>query len=171
MSQSTIKRLYDTLQKLLTLHRQLLEIVRKEHEALVQADLTQIQDWTLSKQKTLEGISATETERLKITAELAVEWSRPISELSLNAIAERVQATDLKLADQFRTLNKAILLLIQRITEQNRHNGTLVENFLGHIGQMKRNILGETVPKAETYTQRGQRSGGVQGARLFSKEA
>jgi hypothetical protein len=54
---------------------------------------------------------------------------------------------------------------------QNRQNQALVEKSLGHVNEMKRNVLGETTPMANTYTPNGQKSGPVAGARLISKEA
>ena len=168
---NTCEGLHQSLQRLIGLHRQLLEAVRMEKQALIDADLKLIQDSTAAKQALIEGIRVAETERLKQTAELARKWKRRITELTLAEIAIAVQGYDPKVAEQLRTSSNALTILISRVLEQNRENATLVEKSLTHVEEMKRNVLGESVPRASTYTQNGQRSAPVSGARLISKEA
>jgi hypothetical protein len=165
-----VTEIYQAIQKLIGFHRQLLEAVRGEREALVDANIKAIQDAVARKQGLIEEIRLVELSRVRATQELAQIWHKDPSELSLNQLIIIVQGRDLKLAEQFRSALNAITILIDRITEQNEFNRGLVERSLDHVGEMKKNILGETVPKASTYTQQGQRSSGMQGARIISKE-
>jgi hypothetical protein len=166
-----VNDLYQTLQKLLGLHRQLLETVRMERDALVNADLNGIQEATHAKQALIEGIRAAEVERLKHVGTLALAWKKPLSELTVLNVAIQVQAKDLKAADQFRSVYNALQLLIKRITEQNQENKGTIERSLSHLVEMKRNVLGEAAPATDTYTARGQKTAGSAGSRLISKEA
>lgn len=165
-----IEQIYDVLRKLAGLHTQLLEVVRLEREALVQADLKAIQSTADSKQGLIEEVHHAEILRLKLTRELAVVWHKPYRELTLPNIIIVIQSKDSKLAERFQSLYNTLTILIQRLTTQNKDNLALVEKSLEHVSQMKRNVLGEVVPKSNTYTQRGQKANGPNSARLISKE-
>jgi flagellar biosynthesis/type III secretory pathway chaperone len=169
--QDPIQRLHEALQKLIGLHRQLLDSVRLEREALTAASLKDIQDATFAKQALIEAIRQAETERLRATGELAIAWKRPVKDLTLGEIVIAVQGRDAKTAETLRSSLNALNLLIKRIREQNDDNRGLVERSLEHVHQMKRNVLGEAVPNTGTYTQQGQKNPATGGARLISKEA
>jgi hypothetical protein len=167
----SVSDIFESLQKHIGLHRQLLDVCRLERELLVQAELKSIQEITLKKQGIIEVIRVTENERLGRIGALAMKWKKPLRELSLPNLILAIQGTDPKGAEQLRSAFNALTILIQRITEQNDDNRTLVERSLDHVNEMKKNVLGESVPKANTYTAQGQRSGGPGGARFISKEA
>lgn len=166
-----LKDIYEALQKLLGLHRQLLDTVRMEREALVNADLKGIEDATRAKQALIEAIRIAESERLKRLGSLALAWKKPVTQLSLLNIAIAIQVAEPKGAEQLRSVHGALQLLIQRIGEQNLENQALIERSLVHIHEMKRNVLGESVPAANTYSARGEPRNSTGGARLISKEA
>jgi hypothetical protein len=166
-----VTEIYQALQKLIGFHRQLREAVLAEREALVSADLTAIQETVSLKQGLIEEIRRTEAARLRATQELAQLWRKDPASLTLQNLIIIVQGKDLKFAEQLRSSLNAITVLIGHITEQNDSNRALVEKSLEHVHEMKKNILGETVPKSTTYTPQGQRSQGMQGARILSKEA
>lgn len=166
-----LNQIYQCLQKLTGLHRQLIEIVRAEREALVQADLKAIESTTQAKQKIIEDIYQVESQRVKLTTHLAMAWKKPLHDLSISNIIIQIQSVDSKLAEQFRSVFNALTILIQRISEQNRDNRSLLEKSIEHIQKMKMNVLGEGSPKSGTYTQQGQRASGGTSSRLISKEA
>jgi hypothetical protein len=155
-----IDQIYQALQRLIGLHRQLLDNVRLERKALVDADLKAIQEATVAKQALIEGIHQAEAARQKL-----------VPAITLSALIMEIQGSDLKLSEQFRTAQNALTILIQRITEQNDDNRALVEKSLRHVNEMKKNVLGESVPKSNTYNQQGQKSGTARGARMLSREA
>lgn len=171
MLEKQVTDIYQTLQKLIGYHRQLREAVLAEREALVAADLKAIQDTTAQKQGLIEEIRRAEAARVRSTQELARIWAKDPAELTLGNLILLVQGKDLKLSEQLRSSLNAITVLINHITEQNDSNRSLVERSLEHVHEMKKNILSETVPKSTTYTQQGQKSPGMQGARILSKEA
>lgn len=163
--------IYQSLQKLVGLHRQLLDTVRSERTALVDADLNAIHTITSTKQALIESVHQVESERLKLTGELAVLWKKHYRELTLPNIIIHIQGYDAKGAEQLRSVFNTLTVLIQRISEQNQDNRRLIEKSLEHVHQMKKNILGEATPHSNTYTQQGQRTSSPQGSRLLSKEA
>ena len=171
MLEKQVTEIYQTLQKLIGFHRQLREAVQAERAALVSADIPAIQEAVSLKQGLIEEIRRAEAQRVKATSELASLWRKDSSELTLPKLIIIVQGKDLKFAEQLRSSLNAITVLINHITEQNESNRALVERSLEHVHEMKKNVLGESVPKSTTYTQQGQRSSGMQGARILSKEA
>jgi hypothetical protein len=166
-----VLEIYQSIQKLIGLHRQLLDVVRKEREILIEANVKAIEEVTALKQGLIGEVRSVEAQRIRATGELAQLWKRQPVELTLGNLIIIVQGSDLKLAEQLRTSLNAITILIERITEQNESNRALVERSLEHVHEMKKNILGETVPKSTTYTPQGQKTPGMQGARILSKEA
>lgn len=165
-----LSEIHQALQKLIGLHRQLMENVRLEREALTQADLKAIHDCTAAKQALIESIRQAEAQRLRAMGELAKLWGKTLGELSLGAIVIHLQDKDLEAAEKFRSVLNTLTVLIQRISEQNDSNRALLEASLVHVHTMKKNILGESVPKSNVYNPQGQKSGGASGARLISKE-
>jgi hypothetical protein len=166
-----VAELYQNLQKLIGFHRQLLELVRAEKTAIVEANLKAIQEALSRKQVIIELIGREESNRSSITAKLAIFFKKPLNQVSLNQLIILIQAIDIKKADSFRSAKQALVLLAERIQEQSNENLAVLEKSIGHISKMKQNVLGEGVPKSETYTPYGQRSSPVHGARLISKEA
>jgi flagellar biosynthesis/type III secretory pathway chaperone len=167
----SISKVYNLLQKLMGLHCQLLEVVRSERETLIQADLKGIENITCAKQVLIENIHQIELQRLKLTAELAVQWKKPYRELTLPNIIIAIQGIDPKSAEQFRSIYNALTVLIQRISDQNIDNRGLIERSLEHVNQMKKNVLGESSSKSNIYTPQGHKASGSQTSRLISKEA
>ena len=164
-------QIHETLQRLTGLHRQLMDTVRMEREALLAADLKGIEDATLAKQTLIEAIRRSESDRISATGELALLWKKPLRDLTLPVIVTQIQTSHPKISEQLRSAYNALTILIKRISEQNQDNLALVQNSLAHIHEMKKNILGETTPKANTYNTKGQKAMGPGGARLISKEA
>lgn len=167
-------QVYEGLQKLIGLHRQLLDTVRMEHEALVQSNIKDIQDAVFAKEALIEVIRHTEALRLKSIEELSFHWKKPAKELTLSAIIIIVQGTNLKAAEQLRSALNTLTILAKRIQEQNSDNQILVQNGLEHVIEMKANSLSAHPASSNTYTQSGQKastSGAVTSARLLSREA
>ena len=169
--EKAVNQIYLSLQKLLELHRQLLDAVTMERNALVAADLKDLLNSTQAKEGLIQLIRAQENERAKFTSELVMIWKRPLRELSLTNIILALQVYDPKGAEQMQSVYTAISILIARISETNEYNKGLVERSLEHIHQMKKNILGEASPRSNTYTQQGQRSNNAGNSRLLSQEA
>ncbi len=167
-----LTEIHQSLQALIGLHRQLLETVRREREALTQADLSGIQEATFAKEALIEQIRNVDAARTRSLAELALSLKRPMRELTLTNIVISVQTMFPKHADQLRSSYNALQVLTDRISEQNGYNRELIERSLEHVHNMKQNVLGESVPASSTYSAQGQKvNRGASGARLISQEA
>jgi hypothetical protein len=168
MMDSELNELHALLQKLVGLHRQLLETIRLEREALAQADLRRIQETTHAKEAIVDAIQERERQRLSWMERMR---ERGGSASTLQDLVHEVQAADQKAAESLRSLQLTLKLLLQRIVEANAENGELVKKSLMHLEQMKRNVLGTQQGTPETYGPGGKRvPQSVQGSRLISKE-
>lgn len=168
--EKNVENIYQVIQKLIGLHRQLLENVRVERKALLDVDTNAVQEVTQAKEALIESIRQEESNRLKCAGELAIVWKKPLRELTLPNIIIIVQGSSVEDADQLRSAYNTLTFLIQRIQEQNQNNRVLVEKSLEHVHNMKMNVLGESLAQAQTYTPQGQKVNGPGGARLLSKE-
>jgi len=171
--EKTIENLNDLvsrLQKLLSLHRQLLESLRAEREALLAVDVKRIHEVTLEKQGILQQILAAEQARVTAARNVATLLNVPADSTSLGQIVLHSQSVSLKISDQLRSVQQALVHLVTRIQEQNDSNRGLVETSLEHVNQMKRNVLGEAMPKSGTYSSSGQRQNAPAQSRLISTE-
>ena len=170
--EKSLVQIHASLQKLIGLHRQLLDVVRAEREALTQASLSGIQEATCAKEALVETIRIEESARIKEVAAIAMALMTPARELTLSNLIIAVQTSHPKLSEQLRSSYNALLVLTQRIAEQNRYNSELIARSLGHLYQMKNNVLGEAVPAAATYGSHGKKvNPTTSAARLISQEA
>jgi flagellar biosynthesis/type III secretory pathway chaperone len=166
-----LENLYTCLQRMLGLHRQLYETCKLEREAFVAADVKLIAEQTHAKELIIEKIKQTESERIRISMFLSVEWKVPVQELTLNYIIKEVEPEDAATSEKFRSALTALTVLIERAQKINESNREFVERSLVHVNEMKRNVLGEALPATDRYGKQGQKLAQTGGARLLSTEA
>jgi len=169
--EKTFLELHQQLQKLLTHHRQLLELLRSERDALVAADVEQIEARALEKQTLLDQVARTDDARAALVELIAAKQGVSAQPLTLSRLAIIAQGLDLKLGEQLRSVQQALSYTLGRVEEQGNYNRALVERSLESLVQMKKNIVGGESPNAGTYSATGQKSNQSAGARLFSREA
>jgi flagellar biosynthesis/type III secretory pathway chaperone len=166
-----LSELYLQLQKLLTLHRQLLDLLRAERQALVDADPAKIEELALSKQGLLDQIALADESRRKLVSSVAAAARLPAETVALSRVAIVAQGLQVKLGEQFRSVQQALSHILTKVEEQGAYNRALVEQSLERLVQMKRNIVGSEAPKSGTYSASGQQAAPGSGARLISREA
>ncbi|MCM0604755.1 MAG: flagellar protein FlgN [Xanthomonadaceae bacterium] len=163
-----MEELLSTLQSLLSrhigLHRQLLDLVRLENEAIVQMNLKDIQEITFSKEAVINAIQNCEEQRKVVCGLLEV----PALD---NLILKLQDLGNSVLSEQFRTAYNTLRLLIEHISDQNDQNKGLVEHSLTQIQSMKKNILGVSDAQNTTYTAHGQSHFEASRPRLIEQEA
>lgn len=168
--ESALTELHQNLQKLLALHRQLLDLLRRERDALVGADAAAIEDRAAEKQGILDQIALYDHERRRLIAGIGGAARVAADQLTLSRVAIIAQGVQVKMGEQFRSVQQALSHIIGRVEEQGAYNRELVERSLETLAQMKRNIIGASEPAAGTYSANGQRSQQAPGARLISRE-
>ncbi|MGK5090165.1 flagellar protein FlgN [Bdellovibrionota bacterium FG-2] len=168
--QKSLENLFINLQTLVGLHKQLLDTVRMEREALVQVDLKSIDETTHAKQALIEAIRHAEAARQRTLVEVSLDLKTPVQDLTLSEIAIRVQGEDQKKAEHFRSLQNTLVIMIQRITDQNEDNRQFLEHSLEHVRAMQGNARGTTGSKSQVYGQHGKKVLSAPGGRFISKE-
>ena len=165
-----LKKIFDVLTQLVGLHRQLLEFIRVERLHLAAADVQGIQLVADQKYHLVQEIHRVETLRMKLLAELVVESKLSLRELTLAQLILVLEADDPKLAQQFSSLRSTLLVLTQRISDQNQENLALIERSLGNIEAMKSNLFASQNSHSETYSQQGQKVSTSSPHRILSQE-
>ena len=164
------QKLHASLQELIGLHRQLLEVVKIENEALTNADVKETYDAATAKEALVHWIYQAEMSRQAVVYALA--QAEGLENPTLKQLIIYYQTADLDFSNQLQIDLSSLTVLVERIQKQNTANGRLVESSLKHIHNMKKNIFGE-ISSAKTYNQQGQKnqvSAGSTGPRLISKE-
>ena len=165
-----LEKVYQVLQKLIGLHRRLLELVRAENSALEQLQTKELQEIVYNKEVLIHDCKLAELERVRGMATLGAILRQPIADIALSKFVEILQGINLKEAERFRSVQNTLKILLDRISDQNKTNRAIVEKSLEHVLNMKRNVLGEATAKNETYTSKGKRSDATAGSRLLSRE-
>ena len=163
-------QIYEILQKMVGFHRKLLDITNAERDAIVHANVEDLQKILTLKQSIIDSIHEAEQTRVKATSELATLWSRSPNDLTLKNIIGKVHSVDPKFGEQLRSTFHALTEYIQRVMDQNSDNRSFLEKSLDHNQKMRRNVLGESSQKGSTYTQQGQHLRPNPGSRFISKE-
>lgn len=166
-----LRDLAQNLQKQLGLHRELLENLRREHQALLNAEMREIQEITYAKEIVLATLGQVERDRLALMTKLNDGRLIKAVPQSVTEVIVAVQGEFAQHAEGLRSTAQALRILIERIAKVNQQNAVLTQNALKHLEQMKSNVLGEAQRKAETYTDRGSKqTGNARESRLLSAE-
>jgi hypothetical protein len=172
-SHSTLyQNLNSNLDELVKLYRNLLDLVRKEKELLLQVDLNPLNESNKIKEALLLKIRATDMVRERYARELAREVGADIKNPRLLEIAQKMlnkgQAAE---AERLLKIHGVLVLLIERVSEINKDNAQYTESVLKSLnlalGEVKTTLGGK-----KTYERKGKMNEGPNKAGNFvSKEA
>lgn len=166
-TQELVAGLIGTLEDQVKVYRSLLEVVRKEREILVSANLDDLNENNRSKEAMLIKIRALEAQRLKAAADVYLSLGMNGDQPRLLDIARFVSDAQ---ADKLRSIHSVLELLLKRVQEYNRQNESLVQSALTNItGAM--NALKNTLQEKPTYQKQGEVQGQAPAGQLVSREA
>lgn len=159
--------LVSVLEEQIKVYRHLLEVVRKEKDILVAANLDDLNENNKAKEAMLLKIRALEIQRLKCATDTS-------SALGLSADAPRLleiaKHLSTEAGDKLRNLHSVLELLLRRVQEYNRGNEVLVQSALSNItGAM--NAIKGTLQEKATYQKKGEVEGHASSGQLVSREA
>lgn len=165
--QENVNHLLSVLEDQIKVYRQLLEIVRREKEILVSANLDELNENNRSKEAMLIKIRSLESARLKTASETHRALGLPGDEPRLLEIARNLDEEN---AEKLRTIHNVLELLLRRVQEYNRQNEVLVQSALTNItGAM--NAIKGTLEEKPTYQKKGEVEGHAVSGQLVSREA
>jgi len=165
-------KLTSSLDELIKLYRNLLDIVRKEKEALLQSQIDIIHENNKAKEGLLAKIRATDLVRERYARDLAQAVGSDAKTPRLLEIAQKMTGVGASPdADRLRQLHSILVLLIERVAEINKANAQYAENALKTLsmalGDVKSTLGGKKV-----YERKGKLNEGPNRAGNFvSKEA
>ena len=164
----TLPVLVKMLEEQITLYRHLLEVVRKEKDILISANLDDLNETNRSKEAMLLKIRAVETQRIEaaktVSAALGLDPENP----RLLDIAKYLQPED---ADRLRTIHSALELLLRRVKEYNSQNEVLVQSALENVTGAMNEIRG-TIQEKPIYQRKGDVGpAATPSGKLVSREA
>ncbi len=166
-SQELVITLVSTLEEQIKVYRHLLDVVRKEKEILISANLDDLNENNKSKEAMLLKIRSLESQRLTNAADLGRALGMPAEHPRLLELAKHL---DDQTADKFRNIHSVLELLLRRVQEFNRGNEVLVQSALTNItGAM--NAIKGTLDDKPTYKKKGEVEGHTASGQLVSREA
>lgn len=166
-AQELAGHLIQVLEDQVKVYRHLLEVVRKEKEILVSANLDDLNENNRAKEAMLIKIRALEAQRLKLAAETSQSLGLNGEQPRLLEIARHVRDD---LGEKMRSVHSVLELLLKRVQEYNRQNETLVQSALTHItGAMKE--IKNTLQDKPVYKKQGEVEGHTASGQLVSREA
>jgi flagellar biosynthesis/type III secretory pathway chaperone len=155
------------LEEQIRVYRHLLEIVRKEKDILVAANLDDLNENNRAKEAMLVKIRALEAERLakahSLYQDLQLHGEHP-------RLLEMARHLDTDSADKLRNIHSVMELLLRRVQEYNQQNEALVQAALSNITGAMKEIKG-TLSEKPTYQKKGEVEGVTPAGQLVSREA
>ncbi|MBC7457735.1 MAG: flagellar protein FlgN [Bdellovibrionaceae bacterium] len=164
----TTERLISNLEELTKNYRQLLELVRKEKQLLVDAKTDLINESNLQKEILLNKIQELDAHRMTYAKEVAAKLNIAQTEIRLLNIANHLGGAQ---GDKLRSQHAALEMLLKRLSEINKDNSTYVEAAVKTVGKALESIR-ETLMGQKTYQNKGKYlQGADKSGHLVSKEA
>jgi flagellar biosynthesis/type III secretory pathway chaperone len=159
--------LITVLEEQIRVYRHLLEIVRKEKDILVAANLDDLNENNRAKEAMLIKIRALESDRLakahELFLDLKLEGEHP-------RLLEMARYLDVETADKLRNIHSVMELLLRRVQEYNKQNEALVQSALTNITGTMKEIKG-TLAEKPTYQKKREVEGHTSSGQLVSREA
>lgn len=155
------QRLVANLEEMTKLYRQLLDLVRKEKQLLIDADMTKLEENNEIKENLLYKIKSIDGLRMRYAAELASLVHADHENPRLLDIAKNLGGAE---GDRLRVIHSALDLLIKRLSELNKENEgvaqSALKNLNGALGNIKDTLSGKKTYGAKGQVQRGPEQAG-----------
>lgn len=163
-----LEKLTFVLEDEVKVYRTLLDVVRKEREILVSANLDDLSENNKAKEALLIRVRALENQRLHTTTEVCRALQLSTENPRLLEIAVKLDNPD---GERLRNLHSVLDLLLKRIHELNKQNESLVKSALSNInGALK--AIKNTLDENPTYKKKGLKvEGTASSGQLVSREA
>ena len=157
------------LKRQISLHRDLMDLVKREREHLVKADIKAIGDATFEKEALVAEVQKSEIDRGRWITAVAAHVAEEPETISLERI---IGIYGEEHREQLQSLRATLRVLISKIRELNLDNAELTRNALTEAQVMKQNALGMTADRANVYGPKGKMGGGKdRSSRMVSSEA
>ncbi len=166
--ETVYKKLTENLEELTKIYRQLLDVVRKEKEFLINVDLIEIDRARILKEELIGKSRIADMVREKYAYELGSLVGLTVTRPRLMEIAAQLPVKE---GDTLRQFHSGLEMVVKRLQELNRENAKYADSALrtlsGALGDIKETLAGKN-----TYERKGQyKSGPEVSGNFVSKEA
>ena len=166
--ETVYKKLTENLEEMTKIYRQLLDVVRKEKEFLINVELIEIDNARIQKEELIGKARIADMIREKYAFELGSLVGLTSTRPRLIEIAAQMP---IKEGDALRQFHSGLEMVIKRLQELNRENAKYADSALrtlsGALGDIKETLAGKN-----TYERKGQyKSGPEVSGNFVSKEA
>jgi hypothetical protein len=164
----SFEKLSTHLDELTKQYRLLLDVVRKEKDLLILADVEKLNENNLNKEQLLFKIKSLDGLRLNYATELAMALGLDTQKIRLLEMAQKIGGPR---ADKLRTFHSALEMIIKRLTELNQSNAQYAESALRTVNNAMSSFK-ETLMGQKTYQNKGKyQQGHETSGHLVRKEA
>jgi flagellar biosynthesis/type III secretory pathway chaperone len=150
-TQELFNSLADNLDQQVKVYRALLEVVRKERDVLVAAQIEQLNENNKTKETILVKVRSLDVARIKYAHDLAQAVGADPNQPRLLEIASKLNIQD---GDRLRVFHSTLELLVKRLAEINKGNEALVKAALQNVSGAIDSIKG-TLQAKPTYGKKG----------------
>ncbi len=162
------EKLISNLEELTKNYRQLLDLVRKEKQILIDANVDLINASNLQKEILIDKIQELDAHRSTYAVEVAEKLNIPKADARLLNIANHLGGSH---GDKLRSQHAALEMLLKRTSELNKENATYADAAVQTVGKALDGIR-ETLMGQKTYQNKGKyQTGADKSGHLVSKEA
>lgn len=166
--QQAYYKLSMNLEELIKLYRNLWDILKKEKDYLVSADIQKLEEINKEKESLLFKIRAVDAIRERLAKDLAAELK---IQSQYPRLLEMAAVMNGDRADRLRNYHSTLDLLLQRLNNQNKENEEYTNAALQNLNGALNNIK-ETLAGKKTYEKKGRMTTGPEKSGNFvSKEA
>ncbi len=151
--EKSFQKLTQNLEELTKLYRQLLDVVRKEKEFLLAADIENIDLINIEKESLLTKVRSQDSARERYAKEFAHLIGADSNSPRLLDFAKILNGTEAE--KRLRTLHSMLEMLVGRVVSINKENQNYADNALKTIQGAMSNVK-ETLSGKSTYARKGQ---------------
>lgn len=151
--ESAYSKLVTNLEDMTKSYRNLLELVRKEKDFLLGADLKNLQENNYSKEAVLFKVKALDVARERYAKELADQLGGDVANPRLLELAQKLSGTNK--GEALRNMHSTLELLVRRASEINQENESYAKSALNNLNGALDDIK-ETVSGKSTYEKKGK---------------
>ena len=167
--EKSYQKLVNNLEELTKLYRSLLDLVRKEKDLLIAADIENLNDSNKAKEALLYKIRSQDAARERYAREFAREIQLIPAEANnprLLEMAKKIQGPE---ADKLRTIHSTLEMLDRRVSDLNTENEEYTRSALGALNGAMNDIKG-TLAGKKTYAKEGKMNYGPDKAGNFVRK-
>jgi flagellar biosynthesis/type III secretory pathway chaperone len=166
--ETNFSKLTTNLEDQVKIYRHLLEVVRKEKDILISANLDDLNENNKTKEAMLIKLRGLEVHRVRLAAELCTSLNLNPEAPRLLEMANYLPAEQ---GERLRNLHSVLTLLLKRVQEYNKQNENLVNSALENITGAMRAIR-DTLQDKPTYAKKGEKKNkAAPSGQLVSREA